>query len=273
MLDVSDPTNTNNLLTVFNTPGVANSVALADGIGFVADGSAGLAVLNYLPFDNKGIPPTASITLPSSAVLGTDGSNLEVTEGSTIPVLANVSDDVQVRNVELLVNGQTVENAVSAPFNLSTTLPTIAQNGSAPVTIQLEAFDTGGNLGFSNTLTIELVRDTTPPQLVSSNIPNGTNVGSSFQTVILQFSKPLKESTVTPSDFQLIASDSTTLAPDSSQFRNNDQTVQLTLPTLELGTYQFVIDAAAITRQIGKSRSDRPTSPVRSRLCRIRPSG
>ncbi len=251
LLDVSDPTNTNNLLTVFNTPGVANSVAMADGIGFVADGSAGLAVLNYLPFDNKGIPPSASVSIPSSVVVGTDGSNLEVTEGSTIPVLANVSDDVQVRNVELLINGQVVENAVSAPFNLSVTLPTIVQNGSAPVTIQLEAFDTGGNVGLSNTLTIELVRDTTPPQLVSSNIPNGTTVGSGFQTVILQFSKPLDESTVTPSDFQLIAPDSSTLAPESIQFRDNDQTVQLTLPTLELGAYQFVIDAAAITDRSG----------------------
>ena len=146
LLDVSDPINTDDVLTAFNTPGVANSVAMADGIGFVADGSAGLAVLNYLPFDNKGVPPTASISLPSSVIVGTDGSSLEVTEGSTIPVRANVADDVQARNVELLVNGQVVETAVSAPFNLSVVLPTIANNGSAPVTIQargLRHFDRG----------------------------------------------------------------------------------------------------------------------------------
>ncbi len=251
LLDLSDPTNTDDVLTVFNTPGVANSVAMADGIGFVADGSAGLAVLNYLPFDNKGIPPTASISLPSSVILGTDGSNLEVSEGSTIPVLADVADDVQVRNVELLVNGQVVENAVSAPFNLSVTLPTIAQNGSTPVTIQVEAFDTGGNVGTSNVLSVELVRDTTPPQLVYSNIPDGTIVGVSFQTVILQFSKPLDESTVTPSNFQVIAPNSTVLTPESIQFRDDDRTVQLTLPMLQLGTYQFAIDAAAITDRSG----------------------
>ena len=64
LLDLSDPTNTDVVVTVFNTPGVARSVAMADGLGFVADDSAGLAILNYLPFDTKGIPPTASISLP-----------------------------------------------------------------------------------------------------------------------------------------------------------------------------------------------------------------
>jgi membrane-associated phospholipid phosphatase/sugar lactone lactonase YvrE len=251
LLDLSDPTNTAKVITVFNTPGVAQSVAMADGLGFVADGAAGLAILNYLPFDTKGIPPTASISLPSSAVSGTDGSNLKVVEGSTIPVVASVADDVQVRNVELLVNGQVVENSVSAPYNLTATLPTLAQNGSAPVTIQVEAIDTGGNVGLSNTLTLELVTDTTPPQLVSSNIPDGAQVGTSFRAVILQFSKPLDESTVVPADFQLIAPGGTMLAPAGIQFRNSDRTVQLTLPRLGPGTYQFVIDEASITDRLG----------------------
>jgi len=251
LLDLSDPTYTDNVLTVFNTPGVAQSVAMADALGFVADGSAGLAILNYLAPDTTGIPPTASISLPSSVVTGTKGTSLEVVEGSTIPVLANVADNVQVHNVELLVNGQVVENAVSAPYNLTVTLPTLAQNGSAPITIQVEVIDTGGNVGLSNTLTIELVKDTTPPQLVSSNIPDGTTVGASFRTVILQFSKPLDETTVVPADFQLIAPDGTVLAPLGIQFRNSDRTVQVTLPALELGTYQFTIDEASITDRTG----------------------
>ena len=46
------------------------------------------------------------------------------------------------------------------------------------------------------------------------------------------------------------------LAPEGIQFRDNDRTVQLTFPTLEVGTYQFVIDEASIT--------DRPGNPLGS---------
>ena len=166
-------------------------------------------------------------------------------------MIANVADDVQVHNVELLVNGQVVENAVSAPYNLTVTLPSIAQNGSAPLTIQVEAIDTGGNIGLSNTLTIELVKDTTPPTLVSTNIPDGTDVGEHFRTVVLHFSKPLDASTVIPADFELIAPDSSVVQLDGIQFRNNDRNVEVTFPTLELGTYQFVIDEASITDRSG----------------------
>src|SRR5262249_38533537 len=96
LLDLADPTRTDQVVTVFNTPGDADGVAIADGIGFVADGPAGLAILNYLPFDTKGVAPTAAISIPPSALAGTSGSTLQVVEGSTIPVLASVSDDVQV---------------------------------------------------------------------------------------------------------------------------------------------------------------------------------
>jgi hypothetical protein len=251
LLNLSDPTNTDHVITVFNTPGVARAVAMADGLGFVADDSAGLAILNYLPFDTKGIPPSATISLPASQVTGKSGSTLDVVEGSTVPILANVTDDVQVRNVELIVNGQAVQNAVSAPYSLSIALPSLARNGSAPITVQVRATDTGGNVGLSNTLTIGLVKDTTPPQLASSNIPDGATVGVHFQTVILQFSKPLEESTVTTADFLVIDSDSTVIKPLAVQFRNDDRTVQVTIPTLQVGKYRFVIDAHAITDRPG----------------------
>jgi hypothetical protein len=125
-------------------------VALASGIAYVADGSAGLQVVNYLPFDTKGQPPTASISSP-----GTAGPQL--VEGSTIPVQVTVSDDVQVRNVELLLNGQVVANDVSAPFEFFATAPTLA-SGATQVTLQVRATDTGGNVALSNTLTYSLVR-------------------------------------------------------------------------------------------------------------------
>ena len=252
LLDVSDPTNTAKVITIFNTPGVAEGVAMADGLGFIALGPAGLAVLNYLPLDTKGVAPKASINLPSSVILGTSGSKLEVAEGSVIPVLASVSDDVQVHNVELLVNGVVVENAVSAPFNLTAVLPSLAQNGSAPLTIQVEAIDTGGNAGLSNPLSIELVKNPTPFTLVFSNLPDAATVTTSFRSVVLRFSHPVLESTVVPANLRIIAADHTAIAPAGIEFRDLDHTVVLSLPALADGTYQFEIAAPSITDGGGK---------------------
>jgi hypothetical protein len=251
LLDLSKPTKTSNVITSFATSGAAEGVAVADGLAFIADGSAGLAILNYLPFDTKGKPPSASISLPGASILGNDGSKLKVAEGSIIPVLAAVSDDVQVHNVELLVNGQVVESAVSAPFNLTVVLPTVAQNGSASVAVQVEAIDTGGNVGLSNMLSLELVRDTAPPQLVSSNVPNGSQVGPHFRTVVLHFSKSLAESSVAAADFKLMSPGGNVLNPQSVQFRADDLAVQLTFPSLALGSYQFRIDAPMILGRNG----------------------
>src|SRR5205814_3994358 len=58
VLNVSDPANTAGFVTRFNLPSSPFSVAIGAGIAFVADGMAGLQVINYLSFDNKGVPPT-----------------------------------------------------------------------------------------------------------------------------------------------------------------------------------------------------------------------
>ena len=233
-------------------------IAIGEGIGFVADGTAGLQVVNYLPFDTNGVPPTASISLPASAVVGTgtDG-NPEVVEASTVNIQAAVASDVQVRNVELLVNGQVVQNDVSFPFDLLATLPTIAQDGSTPVTIQVEAIDTGGNVGMSNTLTVDLVKDTTPPTILETNAPNGSIRGQNFRAITFDFSKPLNPSTVTASTFQLIGP-SGVVTPLNIQFRRNNASIQLTYPTLVAGSYQLVIDAAAITDVPGNRLGSTP---------------
>ena len=72
-----------------------------------------------------------------------------------------------MRNVELLVNGKVVANDVSLPYNLDVVVPTIASAGTT-MTVQVEAFDTGGNEAMSNTLTFGVMRDTVPPKLVNT---------------------------------------------------------------------------------------------------------
>jgi hypothetical protein len=141
VVNTSDPTKTGQFITRYAlpSPGLANAtepfgVAIGNRIAFVAAGAAGLQVVNYESFDTKGVPPTVTITQPPPA---------KVTEGQTVTIGATVSDDVQVRNVEVLLNGSVVTNSVSYPWNLSAQLPTIAANGSNQVTLQVEAIDTG----------------------------------------------------------------------------------------------------------------------------------
>ena len=113
----------------YGLPAQPLDIAIGEGVGFVADGAAGLQVVSYLPFDSNGVPPTVTITqLPADQDPSTPG--IQATEGQTVTLGAAVTDDVQVRNVEVLVNGVVVSNSVSFPWNLSARLPTIAANGS-----------------------------------------------------------------------------------------------------------------------------------------------
>src|SRR4030095_16810916 len=90
-------------------------VAIFNGLGYVADDSAGLEVINYQAYDAKGIPPT--ITL--SASLPTTAS------GATARVSAKTTDDVQVRNVEFYIDGAKVFSDGTFPFEYRFKLPTL----------------------------------------------------------------------------------------------------------------------------------------------------
>ncbi len=120
VVNVSDPTNTGQFVTRYTLPGSGQGtstepfdVAIADGVAFIADGSSGLQVLDYLPFDTAGIPPTVSITTPP-ADEDPNTPGIQIQEGSTVSLAATVADDVQVRNVEVLVNGVVQSNDISS---------------------------------------------------------------------------------------------------------------------------------------------------------------
>jgi hypothetical protein len=98
VVNVSDPANTGNFITRFPFPVRPRSVAIGSGIAFVAAGTAGLQVVNYRAFDNQGVAPTVSIAT-SAFDVDPIKPGLQVQEGSSVPVQATISDDVQVRNV------------------------------------------------------------------------------------------------------------------------------------------------------------------------------
>jgi hypothetical protein len=246
VVDVSNPANTGGFLTQLTLPEYPFAVAIASGIGYVADSTAGLVVVNYEPFDTKGVPPTVGIST-SAVDVDPNTPGLQVIAGTVVPIQVNTSDDVQVRNVELLLNGQVVRNQVSFPFDLSVAIPNPTPQTST-YTLQVRATDTGGNSTLSNVVTLQSIRDTVPPTIVQTTPASGGPFG---HTIIVDFSKPLNAATVTNATFQLLDPNGQPVSAVKLGLRNRDRTVQLAIGALTPGNYQLVIKAAAVTDRAG----------------------
>ncbi|MEZ6120486.1 MAG: Ig-like domain-containing protein [Pirellulaceae bacterium] len=191
VINTSDLTNTNAFLTRFELESSPLDVAIGAGLGYVAAGSDGLHVVNYLSFDSAGQAPTVQ-------AIGPDSSNLE--EGSLVAYSAIVIDDVQVQRVELLMNGQVVATDLSTPFNLNAVVPPLAAGGQ--VQFQVRAWDTGGNVGTSTVESFTVIPDQTPPQLIASS-PQNNGAGFQLQTASLRFNEPLNEAALNLTGFTL----------------------------------------------------------------------
>ncbi len=246
--DITNPKNTDTFLTRFDTPGFARDIAIASGIAFIADNTGGLQVINYRPFDNKGEAPT--ITISSSVDVDPDTEGVQVTEGGDIPIIAAVTDDVQVGHVELLVNGEVVSNDVSFPFELAA-IALSNDPDAAIVEVQARATDTGGNTALSNKLTFDLVPDTFGPVIESITPADGGNAPFNSRRVTVRFNEALAETTVTAENFQLLNGSGEAITPENIQLRSGDRTVQLTYETLLPGEYSIVIKSAQVTDRAG----------------------
>jgi predicted secreted protein len=152
LYDSSDPTDVTQFMTSFDTPGAARALAIYNGLAYVAD-QAGMQVVNYLAYDSQGVPPTIALT---SNVAGN-----EVAEGGLVRVTADVSDDVQVRNVEFYLDGNRI--AIDGTFPFEYRFPAPSLSTQSTFTVMARAKDTGGNTTESNLLTVNVIPDTEPP--------------------------------------------------------------------------------------------------------------
>ncbi len=253
-----DTSNTYDLITEIDTPGFANAVALASGIAYVADGSGGLQVINFLPFDANGIAPTLSIdTNAIDADPNTDG--IQVEEGRSISVSLTAEDDVQVRNVQLLVNGEIVQNDVSAPYDLNFVAPSLA-GGDTTLEVEVQAFDTGGNASMSNMLTFEIIPNITPPEVTSILPDDGALVLQGRGTLQLRFSEAIDPDTLTVDNFQITAGvGSEPVAAASVTIFGEDQIAVVSFGDLPLGEYEVTFDPAGVTDRAGNEVQQGPT--------------
>ena len=238
-----DPADVTAFQTRFDTPGTARSVAIASGIAFVADGSAGLTVVNYLPFDSAGNPPTVEANLQNSD-FDPAASGLQLLEGSFVDFDIRITDDIQVQRVELLLNGQIVSSSIAVPFDLSTQID-ILTKGTTERTVQLQvrAVDTGGNETLTDSIEIQIVPDTIAPMVLAVSPANNATRLEGFTVAIVTFSEPVQIDNLPADAIRLIAqSDLQLILPERFVQRGTGQEILAVFPSLEIDEYELLVD-------------------------------
>lgn len=110
--------------------------------------------------DTRGVAPIVKITSPISGAT--------VTEGETIPITVQATDDVQVSSVDFLVNGAVVFTDSAAPYEFNVTAPV----GVTSLTLGATAVDLGGNLGVASNVQINVIPD--PLTTVTGRVVDGS---------------------------------------------------------------------------------------------------
>ena len=193
LYDLTDPRTNDVFVTTLLTPGVARSVSIFNGLGYVADDTAGLQIVSYMPYDANGAAPTISLQP------GFTSNSVE--EGKITFATARVSDDVQVRTVEFYLDGTNVFTDGAFPFEFRFTTPTITIN-KTNFLLRARAFDTGGNFAWTEVMTIPLVPDSTPPRVLRGSPAHGAKVVS---TVSAYFDSPIDAATLNQNSFTLVS--------------------------------------------------------------------
>ncbi|NBD37944.1 MAG: hypothetical protein GVY10_05180 [Verrucomicrobia bacterium] len=173
-------------LRTFETPDIATAVSIYNALAYVADDDGGLQVINYASFDAQGIPP--EITVRHSGVDGT------AEEGKILSVAVDAVDDVQVRNVQFFVDDEPVTLDGNFPFETGILTPLITST-KRTFSFYVVASDTGGNATRSETITLELVPDATPP-IVRRFAPRDGSIIGNLDAYLVTFSEPIETSSI-----------------------------------------------------------------------------
>ncbi|MBI3416751.1 MAG: Ig-like domain-containing protein [Verrucomicrobia bacterium] len=187
----------NQFVASFATPGAAYAVSIYNGIAYVADGDAGMQVLNYLSLDTKRVAPTIDL----SASFSLNPPHAE--ENKLVRLTAEVTDDVQVRSVEFYIDGQRVGVAGKFPFEFRFVTP-LLDASTTSFKIRAKAIDTGGNFTWTDEIVVALTRDQTPPHVRRKIFPPPGSIRGSIDAVTIPFSKPIDPATINGTTVQVI---------------------------------------------------------------------
>lgn len=241
----------------FTTPGLAEAVTIASGLGYVADGPAGLQVVRFLPRDTRRRAPT--ITLASPFATG------QAEENQPSTFTARVADDVQVGRVEFFLDGRLVDTDSSFPFELRVTTPARTAEKDS-FTLLARAVDTGGNSAFSDELRLELTDDATPPAIARVSPSGGTltdngpvsRVAVGFSEAIQPDSLPRERLGVTHAggDGQFGTADDLAIVGGTLTYRSETFTALLVFESLLAQGNVRVTLAPGVTDLGGNARSE-----------------
>jgi len=253
--DAADPSDTYTPLNRFDTPGTAEAVAVVGGIAFVADGPAGLQVINYRDFDALGIAPTVTINSDAlDADPATDGTQVE--EGTTVRITPRITDDVQVRSAELIVDGVVTETDLSYPYDFAVIAPALV-TGQTSIDIQVRATDTGGNSSTSDPIRLSIIEDITPPEIHRITPVGATLLGT--QSVTVSLNEPIDTSRITFSAVDVIDRNDTdiSLQPIGFSSLSDDRIIifRMSQP-FELGEYKVRLNESVFTDRAGNALGD-----------------
>lgn len=250
VLDAPFPNDTNQIFTRFALPSFGEGVALSSGLAYIADGISGLQLVNFLQRDTGLRPPTVFLNALLGDVDPTQ-SGLQLYEGATVTLGNQITDDVQVRKVELMVDGTVVRTELSFPYDLTTVLPTRAQSGNQAV-LQVRATDSGGNSTLSDPIVIDLVADATAPTISTLDPAGGSTQPLSRRKVTLTFSEAIDRATAIPANF-VLQGPSGPITPISVDLRQRDTQIQILYPPLPPAAYTFITRAAAVKDRAGNA--------------------
>lgn len=246
-----NPLNTNSFVTSFVTSDGAQGLAQASRTTVAAVGSSGVELLNFFPPDANGLAPTITISTLHDADTALAG--IQAIVGSTVSIHAAANDDVQVARVDLFADGERIASDLSASFDLEAILP---GSTSGIVTLTAQAVDTGGNVGLSNSLAIDVasVIDTDAPSITSLLLGQNdiiqANAAFSFD---VGFSEPLLLDGLSSDSFFFEDSQGTQILPTEITARRGGRLATLQFPGIAAGDYTFVIDAPQITDLAGNA--------------------
>lgn len=265
LYDVRTGTTTTNFLTSLETPGTPYALTLHRGLAYVADDQSGLTVINYLTPDTARQPPTIALGRPLD-------TRPELEIGATTLVGFRATDDVQVRDVELFIDGSPVTSVGAFPFQLPLTTPLPAP-GQTSLVLRARARDTAGREAWTPPLTVQLTPDVTPPAIIRVfPVDVSESQPGQHQSVGARFSEKMNRDSVLAGfrltaagpDGRLGTADDQVLSPTPSY---DDDTDSFMVSVLTPGLYRAelstrVTDASGIPLAASRAWSFRILPPV-----------
>ena len=221
------------------------ALAIFNGQAYMAAGTAGLQVINYRAFEQTGAAPTIALT----ANFPLTGGSFE--EGRLLRMFAAVTDDVQVRSVEFLVDGVQVSLDGAFPFETAVNAPDRTATKTS-FTVQAIARDTGGHETATPVYTLQLVTDATPPTVVRSS-PTAASLSQTVSTALISFNEAMGSASLTGTSVYVetagldgIFGNADDTKPVQALYSSSEKEFFVSFPTpLPSGLYRTVAKAPA----------------------------